>query len=373
MFDSRSRLLVTGATGFLGGAIIAELAAQSIWPQVRMLVRANSKEEGAARIRTVLTQFEVPETEIARVSPDQVILGDLGAPLEMFADPALKSVTHVINSAALATFSTNPQLWPINVEGTFTFARRLVETAHLERFVHVGTAMCVGPDAPPPVAEDYSPPQPIRHLVPYTETKIEIENRFRRELPQLPLVQARPTIIVGHSRLGTRPSGSIFWVFRTAMLLERWTVAPQGRIDVVPVDWAARALIELTIKPALKHRLYHLSAGPVHASTFDELDAAIARGRGVAPILPRYRQATLDELAAMSGEYNARLGPCHPRIMQRAIRLYGTFAALNMTFRNEHLIDEGIEPPPPFAAYADLCAATSEGLTIADQMMADFK
>ena len=30
-------------------------------------------------------------------------------------------------------------------------------------------------------------------------------------------------------------------------------------------------------------------------------------------------------------------------------------------------------PPPPFAAYADLCAATSEGVTIADQMMADFK
>jgi len=75
----------------------------------------------------------------------------------------------------------------------------------------------------------------------------------------------------------------------------------------------------------------------------------------------------------MSGEYNTRLGPCHPRIMQRAIRLYGTFAALNMTFRNDHLLDEGIAPPPPFAAYADLCAATSEGLTIAEQMMADFK
>jgi hypothetical protein len=157
------------------------------------------------------------------------------------------------------------------------------------------------------------------------------------------------------------------------MLLERWTVAPEGRIDVVPVDWAARALIELAIKPVLKHPLYHLSAGPTHASTFAELDAAIALGRGVAPILPRYRQATLEELAAMSGEYNARLGPCHPRIMQRAIRLYGAFAALNMTFRNDRLIEEGVAPPPPFAAYADLCAATSERLAIAEQMMADFK
>ena len=373
MFDSRSCLLVTGGTGFLGGAIVAELVTREIWPRVRLLVRAGSKEEGAARVRATLAQFEVPAAGIARLSGEQIILGDLGAPDAIFADPAVASITHVINSAALATFSTNPQLWPINVEGTFTFAKRLSETARLERFVHVGTAMCVGPDATPPVAEDYVPVDPIRHLVPYTGTKIEIERKLRWELPQLPLIQARPTIIVGHSRLGTRPSGSIFWVFRTAMLLERWTVAPDGRIDVVPVDWAARALIELALKPSLKYPLYHLSAGPTHASTFAELDEAIARGRGVTPVLPRYRQATLEELAAMSGEYNTRLGPCHPRIMQRAIRLYGAFAALNMTFCNDHLIAEGIEPPPPFAEYADLCAATSEGLTIAEQMMADFK
>jgi nucleoside-diphosphate-sugar epimerase len=373
MFDSHSCLLVTGGTGFLGGAVVAELATRDIWPQVRLLVRAGSKEEGVARMRATLAKFEVLAADIARVTPGQIILGDLGAPDAIFADPAITSVTHVINSAALATFSTNPQLWPINVEGTFKFAKRLAETARLERFVHVGTAMCVGPDATPPVAEDYVPVDPIPHLVPYTETKIEIERKLRRELPQLPLIQARPTIIVGHSRLGTRPSGSIFWVFRTAVLLERWTVSLEDRIDVVPVDWAARTLIGLALKPELRHHLYHLSAGPMHASTFAELDAAIARGRNTQPICASYRKATLEELAAMSGEYNARLGPCHPRIMQRAIRLYGTFAALGMTFCNDNLIDEGFEAPPPFAAYADICAATSEGLTIADQMMADFK
>ena len=83
--------------------------------------------------------------------------------------------------------------------------------------------------------------------------------------------------------------------------------------------------------------------------------------------------ASLAELDAMSDQYVTRLGPCHPRIMQRAIRLYGSFAALNMTFRNEHLQDEGFAAPPPFASYAALCAASSEGTTIADQMMADFK
>ena len=373
MFNQNSRLLVTGATGFLGGALAADLLESDQWPAARFLVRAGSREKGLARLRETLERFEVRPARLERLQEGQIVTGDLLHPEEIFADAGMTAITHVINAAALATFSSHPLLKAINVDGTFAFAKRLSEVACLERFVHVGTAMCVGPDAPVPVPEDYAAPASIRHLVPYTETKIGIEQRLKAQLPGLPLIQARPTIIVGHSRLGTRPSGSIYWVFRTAQLLERFTVAPQGRIDVVPVDWAAHALVELALKPTLKHRFYHLSAGPVHASTFAELDAAMARGRGVAPVLERYRQATLDELDAMRGEYQARLGPCHPRIMQRAIRLYGSFAALNMTFCNEHMLDEGIAPPPPFASYAEVCAATSEGTTIADQMMADFK
>ena len=371
------RLLVTGATGFLGGAIIAELVASSHWTSTRFLVRASDRRQGVERIRAALTRFEVSAPELERVTEDQIILGDFRDVDALFADPAnlaqLKAITHVINGAAIATFSNHPQLWPINVEGTFNFARKLSETARLQRFVHIGTAMCVGPDAPVPVPEDYTPPAAIRHLVPYTETKVVIEERFKRELPNLPLVQARPTIVVGHSRLGTRPSTSIYWVFRTAQLLEKFTCALTDRIDVVPVDWTARTLIALALKPTLKHHFYHLSAGPQAASTFAELDMAMAKGRGVAPLGAKYRQATYEELAAMRGEYQARLGPCNPRIMQRAIKLYGVFAALNITFRNDHLIDEGIAPPPPFAQYADVCAATAEASTIAEQMVADFK
>ena len=371
------RLLVTGATGFLGGAIVAELVASTYWPNTRLLVRASDRRQGVERVRGALTRFEVDPALLERVTEEQIILGDFRDVEGLFADPAnlaqLRAITHVINGAAIATFSNHPQLWPINVEGTFNFAKKLSETARLVRFVHIGTAMCVGPDAPVPVPEDYTPPDTIRHLVPYTETKVVIEQRFKRELPDLPLVQARPTIVVGHSKLGTRPSTSIYWVFRTAQLLEKFTCALTDRIDVVPVDWTAQTLIALALKPALKHHFYHLSAGPQAASTFAELDVAMAKGRGVAPLGPKYQQVTYEELAAMRGEYQARLGPCNPRIMQRAIKLYGVFAALNITFRNDHLIDEGIPPPPPFAEYADVCAATAESSTIAEQMVADFK
>jgi len=373
MDSFQGRLLLTGGTGFLGGAVAAELIATPAWERTLLLVRAPTKSAGRARVIDALRKFEITDQLLERVREEQIVLGDYKDPAAIFTDPVLAEVTHVINCAAIASFANHPGLWPINVEGTFEFARRLGETAKLQRFVHVGTAMCVGLNAPTPVAEDYVPTTPPQHLVPYTETKVEIERKIRAELPGLPFVAARPTIIVGHSKLGTRPSGSIYWVFRTAQLLGKFTCALDDRIDVVPVDWVAQALVQLALKPALSHTFYHLSAGPQAASTFAELDIAMARGRGVAPLRERYMQATFEELAAMRDQYREKLGPCNPRIMQRAIKLYGVFAALNITFRNENLLSEGIAPPPPFAEYAAICAATSEGSPIAEQMTADFK
>jgi nucleoside-diphosphate-sugar epimerase len=366
-------LLLTGGTGFLGGAIAAELIATPVWERTLLLVRAPSQSAGRERVVAALAKFELPADLLAKVRDEQIVLGDFKQADAIFEDPRLAGVTHVINSAAIATFSNHPALWPINVDGTFAFARRLNEVAKLQRFLHIGTAMCMGADVPNPVPEDYVPETPPHHLVPYTETKLEIERKIRAELPTLPFVVVRPTIIVGHSTLGTRPSGSIYWVFRTAQLLGKFTCALSDQVDVVPVDWAAQAIVHIALKPQLAHTLYHASAGPQHASTFGELDIAMAKGRGVPPLGASYEQVTYEDLAAMRDQYKERLGPCNPRIMQRAIKLYGVFAALNITFRNERLLAEGFGLPPPFAAYAEICAATSEGSLIADQMIADFK
>ena len=120
-------LLVTGATGFLGGAVAAELINTPHWDSARFMVRAASREEGAGRIRAVLTRFEVAPAALARVRPEQIVLGDLRSTAAMFADPVshatLASVKRVINCGAVATFSNHPQLWPVNVDGTFEIGR----------------------------------------------------------------------------------------------------------------------------------------------------------------------------------------------------------------------------------------------------------
>jgi nucleoside-diphosphate-sugar epimerase len=372
MHNPSRHLLVTGATGFLGGAIVAALIAEARWPSVLLLVRSANAEEGRKRIVEALRRFGVSEELCSRVSPNQIICGDLCG-VDVFAEDArLRAVSEVINCAAIAGFGKSKALWPTNVDGTVAFARLLQRVAPLRRFIHVGTAMSCGLPAPSPVPEDYEAGPDAQHLVAYTESKIECERRLADELPGLPLVVVRPTIIIGHTRLGCKPSPSIFWVFRMARALGRFTCAPEDRIDVVPVDYCAQAILHLLDQPTLGHDRYQISAGPQGSCTYREIDAAIAAAFGQPPTQD-YEQVDYETIAAGQDRFEDQFGPCIVPIMLRAIEIYGAYAALDMTFDNDRLLAEGVALPPRFDSYAGLCALTSEGDTIAEQMQYDFK
>ena len=365
-------MLVTGATGFLGGAIVASLIGRARWPSVLLLVRGANAEEGRRRIVETLRRFDVAEDLCARVSSDQIICGDFCSVPAFAGDPRLRRVSDVINCAAIAGFGKPKTMWPTNVDGTVAFAALLRTVAPLRRFIHVGTAMSCGLPAPTLVPEDYEAGPDAKHLVTYTESKIEAERRLAAELPGLPLVVVRPTIIIGHTRLGCRPSPSIFWVFRMARALGRFTCAPEHRIDVIPADYCAGAILHLMERPTLAHSRYHISAGPQQCCTFRQIDEAIATALGMPPT-QGYQQVGYETLASEQDRFEERFGPCIVPVMLRAIELYGAYAALDMTFDNSRLLAEGVSPPPRFADYAGICALTSEGETIAEQMQYDFK
>jgi nucleoside-diphosphate-sugar epimerase len=367
-----NRLLLTGATGFLGGTILSRLISTADWPSVLLLVRAADPVEGRTRILNVLRTFEVPQSLFHKVETRQIICGSLTNVAEFSDDPRLADVTHVINSAALASFANHPQIWPVNVNGTLDFARVLLSRGRLHRFLHVGTGMACGMQAPSPVREDYQPGADAEHLVEYTASKLACERRLRDELPDLPLVVARPSIIVGHTRLGCKPSPSIFWVFRFGTTLRRFTCGAEQKIDVVPVDYCADAILSLLRKPTLSHDHYHIAAGPHRSSTFGELDCALAHSMCDHPPKP-YLRVDYKTLAGMQDRFDTLFGTGNKRVLLRAIRLYGVFAALGITFHNDRLLAEGIPLPPAFADYIGMCAETTQNLSIYEQMKYDFK
>ncbi len=88
-----------------------------------------------------------------------------------------------------------------------------------------------------------------QHAVPYTYSKGMAELKLRETFPELPLVVVRPSIVVGHSRLGCAPSGSIFWMLRMVALLETFSCRLTDRVDILSVDDCAEAIVRLATKP----------------------------------------------------------------------------------------------------------------------------
>lgn len=367
-------IFITGVTGFLGSTVLATILRQKTDIDFLVLARGTDVDDALQRVHQALRNLELSEGEIDRVGIRNIVLGDF-SDIDSFSDDyRLERITHVINCAAIASFSKNPQIWPINVDGTFAFAQRMAKIKSLKRFLHVGTAMACGPNmVAPPICESWELAPTEEHLVPYTASKAAIEQKLRNELPDLPLVVARPSIVVGHTELGCKPSSSIFWVFRMGQALAQFTCALDEKIDVVPVDYCAEALVALTLKNELTHDLYHISAGTESSCTFANIEVALAKGLGIESIGDNYRQIDESDLQRVAEEFETRIGPCNRRLVLRALRLYAGFAELNYVFDNSRLLAEGISAAPLFTDYVGLCGQSTKHLAIQDQMRWDFK
>ncbi|ELY2767672.1 SDR family oxidoreductase [Cronobacter malonaticus] len=366
-------LLITGVTGFLGGAVLEKILQRTEKINLLLLVRAQNSEAGLSRVLSNMRKFNLSEAQLAILNTTQVLCGDLGEPESFLHDTRLDSVTHVINCAAVASFGNNPLIWKVNVEGTLAFARRMAEVTGLQRFLHVGTAMSCTPEQHSLVPESTEFRENAEHLVTYTHSKSTIEQLMRQHCPQLPLVIARPSIVVGHTHHGCLPSTSIFWVFSMGLMLQKFMCSLEDRVDVIPVDYCAEALLLLLDKEIAQGEVVHISAGEEKSVRFADIDIAMAKAQEKAPIADNYAQVSYETLVKMRRELKDIFGPCNERLMLKAMRLYGAFATLNVRFCNDKLLKLGMPKPPRFTDYIARCVQTTNGLTIPQQMEVDFK
>lgn len=389
-FLSQPTILITGATGFLGGALAAELLSTPEWNQVLLLVRAEDASHAYQRTVRSLARFTSDLNLLGRLKPSQIIVGDFTQPGAFVSDTRLNSIKRVVHCAALTSFSNNNRVFTTNIDGTLRFVHHLRQVATIERFLHVSTAMICGDQPNPVVQEDDFPRARVNHLVNYTESKAEAERLLRLTLPNFPLVVVRPSIVVGHTRLGCSPSGSIYWTFRMADALGMITCGPEARMDVVPVDYTAEALKLLLLKPTLAHNSYHISAGEESCCTWREIAMAFAATRTPVRELVAadgsesqtgdsadadevcYRTVDFEEIAARRGDFDTLFGSCNKKFMLAAARLYAGFAELNTVFSPHRLFAEGMRPAVKFTDYLHVCERSSAGHTIADQGMVDF-
>jgi nucleoside-diphosphate-sugar epimerase len=361
-------VLVTGATGFIGGATVARLLQVGQPGKVLLLVRAATDAEAAERVRRSLARFADPGD--LDLSLCEILRGDLTEPGAL-TNPRLDTVTHVLHLASNTSFRSVRGVRHTNIFGSLALAHRLRRAAALQRFLYVSTAYLCGAEAPRVVHEDDFPRPRLRHLVEYTASKAECEMLLEATAPELPLIVARPSVVVGHTRLGVLPSASIWWFYRTACLLRRTTFPLDMLDDIVPVDYVAETLLFLLFQPTLTHRRYHISAGASAAVSWHEIATAFASAASEQPV-ESWRQVDFPTLVAERGRLARYLGPGDEKHLLRVLELYFRFGTIGVEiFDNTRLLAEGMVAPPRFTDYLGRCVATSAGRSVYEQMRDD--
>jgi nucleoside-diphosphate-sugar epimerase len=252
-------VLLTGATGFLGMEVLARLLERTD-RDVLCLVRAGDEEAAEARLDGVLsTLYRDASPYRGRV---RALSGDLTGGIR----PPGRPVDVVCHCAASISFDMPiEEAREVNVEGTRAMLG-LARAVGARRFVHVSTAYVAGTHAGP-FTEDMIGTE-FRNT--YEQTKAEAERMFSG-IDDLEVAIARPSIVMGESDTGWTPAFNVlYWPLRAFArgLFEQVPAKPDGRVDVVPVDYVADGIAKLIESDATG--TFNLVSGDA-AATVDEL------------------------------------------------------------------------------------------------------
>lgn len=223
-----SRVLVTGATGFIGLEVAQQLAAAGRRP--RLLVRRGHRKD-------LFNQVDA-----------EIVSGDLLSVDEL--DRAVEGVDEIIHLAARATFEKYPKVRPTIVDGSLRLMQ-VAKRAGVRRFVMASSLLVYGSNEEPIGSDTVVSPR-----IGYGRAKLEAEHALRAAAPKemmlgiirLPHVygsrsflfdQVRRGIVVTPGR-GHNTHGHLHVADAARVLIEAASQGWSGTLPVAddsPADW----------------------------------------------------------------------------------------------------------------------------------------
>ncbi|MBP6838495.1 MAG: thioester reductase domain-containing protein [Kofleriaceae bacterium] len=243
-------VLLTGATGFLGAFVLAELLARS-QAEVVCLVRAGSERDAMRRLEATLARYDLPALDLgARVT---CVPGDLERPRLGVDDyeGLVGSIDTIVHSGASVNFIASYQeLRAANVDGTREVLR--LAAAARARLHYVSTIGVfpggTGAVAAGAVLERDRASDPDRLPLGYMRAKWVAEALVEQARARgLDVSIYRPGTIAGHARSGAfNPDDFVCALIKGCVQLG---LAPQvdAPVNLVPVDYVSRALVHLAL------------------------------------------------------------------------------------------------------------------------------
>lgn len=299
---SRRAVVLTGATGFLGRELLWQLITSL--PEeydIVCLVRERSEPRSRGenpppvaaspgeaaqlaerRLQDLLDEGAPLPRGDARRARVHALLGDITRPrlgLDESSFAALAARTfEIYHGAATVRFDLPlEEARQTNVHGTreiLALARAAQATGPLRRLHYIGTAYVAG-NRQGRIGEDELDCGQSFHNT-YEQTKFEAEKLVRAALqgesgqPPLPTTIYRPSIVVGDSDSGYTSSFKVmYWPLKVFArgLIPIVPASRAGIVDLVPVNFVIRAILQLGAQDGSLGKTYHLAAGPERSTT----------------------------------------------------------------------------------------------------------
>ncbi|MDT4903467.1 MAG: hypothetical protein QOF92_4839 [Pseudonocardiales bacterium] len=248
---------VTGATGFIGRFLIAELLERE--GTIYALCRAGSLD----KLDELKARLGADDDRIVPVVGDlaKERLGVSAAEIERL-DGAIE---HFFHLAAIYDLTADGDSQRVaNVEGT-RHAVQLAEAIHAKHFHQVSSIAAAGLYRGVFTEDMFEEAEDVAHN-PYYLTKHESEAVVRNDCT-VPWRVYRPGVVVGHSETGEidKIDGPYYFfkaIQRLRGIVPSWlrgVGVEGGEINIVPVDYVAKAMDYIAHQPGLDGRAFHLT------------------------------------------------------------------------------------------------------------------
>ena len=346
-------IFLTGSTGYIGAHVASNLLTDHS-DSLNLLVRAKDVQEARVRLwRSLQLHMDFARFEGLLNSRIQIFLGDLtDAKFGLDAGEYLRLVQttdSVIHCAASLNRKSEKSCLNVNLRGTLEvvqLAMRARDDHGLRRFSHVSTVAVAGQRSNEVIEEDMAIDWVRSDYDPYARTKKFCEHMVGQLLADVPRTIFRPSIVLGDSR---RPETNQFDMVRAFVFLAGLPALPfrpTDRIDIVPVDFVADAVVTLHQKAKPAYEIYHLSSG-TDSETFVQLTEALAKSQGkrgpvFVPALEAPSSKMVSALAGRAGKIGG---------LATLLKVFLPYLVWNTVFDNSRVVAEMGRKPAPFSQY----------------------
>ena len=346
-------IFLTGCTGYIGAHVAALLLDQHN-ERLNLLVRAKTEQEARYRLwQPLQLHLDFPQFHEAFETRIAVFRGDLTAPqfgLDAAEYARLAGTTDsIIHCAASLNRRSEKSCLNVNLRGTLEvvqLGRRAHQAHGLRRFSQVSTVAVAGMRSHEVVTEDASIDWNRSDYDPYARTKKFCEHMVGELLPDVPRTVFRPSIVLGDSRHAETTQFEMVRAFAFLAGLPVLPFRPDGRVDIVPVDYVAEAIVAIHQKPDPLFGIYHLSSG-ARSETFIQITRALAEAGGkMGPLYWPGLERPFSAMVSWLSGYRGGAGRG-----ASLLKVFMPYLVWDTVFDNSRVVAELGRAPEPFSRY----------------------